>query len=36
MTADRRAAARYGSRLLELNAKIDRPYFLQPEPDRER
>lgn len=28
MTADKRTAARYGSRLLALNAKIERPYFL--------
>jgi N12 class adenine-specific DNA methylase len=28
MTADKRAAARYGSRLLELHAKIDKPYYL--------
>lgn len=28
MTADKRSAARYGSRLLELHAKIDRPYYL--------
>ena len=28
MTADARSAARYGSRLLELNAKINKPYFM--------
>jgi len=28
MTADKRSAARYGSRLLELHAKIDNPYFM--------
>lgn len=28
MTADKGAAARYGSRLLELHAKIDKPYYL--------
>ena len=28
MTADKRAAMRYGSRLLELHAKIERPYHL--------
>ncbi|MBL8258379.1 MAG: hypothetical protein JNM60_01030, partial [Candidatus Competibacteraceae bacterium] len=28
MTADKRSAARYGSRLLELHAKIDKPYHL--------
>ncbi|MGB2680311.1 MAG: LPD38 domain-containing protein [Candidatus Competibacter sp.] len=28
MTADRGAAARYGSNVLELHAKIDKPYFL--------
>ena len=28
MTADKRSAARYGSRLLELNARINKPYYL--------
>ncbi|MBK8184715.1 MAG: PLxRFG domain-containing protein [Candidatus Competibacteraceae bacterium] len=28
MTADKRSAARYGSRLLELHAKIDNPYYM--------
>lgn len=27
MTADRRAAARYGDQLMELHAKIEKPYF---------
>lgn len=28
MTSDKRSAARYGSRLLELHAKIDNPYYM--------
>ena len=27
-TSDKRSAARYGSRLLELHAKIDNPYYM--------
>lgn len=28
LTADRRSAARYGSRLMELNARINKPYYM--------